>query len=113
VIVICQYGVDWAVTQALGVPPVGATTTMTVTPVGISAIHFEYGFPDHWTTSVPLHAWMKTNHPVEADFVGNYGTVDSTSIDGARRSGELTREFAELWAEYLDERGCTYEDRLC
>lgn len=53
---------------------------------------------------------MAEHHPEDAPLVGlpSFGTW--SSIDEALRSGELTSQYAQVWADYQAEQGCTFTD---
>ncbi len=69
-----------------------------------------------WTsTSLPLNPpcsdrfnrWIAEKRPeaIEATAFGNWTTVEE-----ARQTGELRAQFAQEWADYLQENNCGYVD---
>ncbi len=107
VTVSCPYSHLEVVVQAVDGPPVPIILTLTVTPDGISQWHSIFGQPDFNTVGNPFEGWMQRNHPEDASAVG-FGNW--TTVEEAKQNGILTAQFADEWAIYLEENGCTYRE---
>ena len=58
-----------------------------------------------------FNSWMLANHPQDAAAADCCG--EDGSIEEARADGELRCQYTDLWAAYLEENGCTYNDIGC
>ena len=54
--------------------------------------------------------WLRANHPQDREAAGCCG---GDTIEEARANGELRRRYADLWASYLTESGCSWDDFGC
>ena len=99
-----------ALQRVVDAPATPITETITVTADGIEEIDASFAAP-LFPANDAFNAWMRANHPEDA------AAADCCSEDGsieeARADGELRRQYADLWAAYLGENGCTYNDIGC
>ncbi len=95
----CETATSNAQISAVGARPVPTLVHFTITPNGIQDVREEYGRPDFLQATVPFTEWMERKHPDHARKIG-FGAWDS--ISEARENGELTAEYAHLWAAYLE-----------
>jgi len=107
VTVTCETATLNAEIQAVGGPPVPTVVTIAITPNGIQEFRETYGNPDFTHVSNPFVSWVQSNHPEDADKVG-FGNW--SSIEQAQQNGELTAQYAQEWATYLESKACTYLD---
>ncbi len=103
----CRYGQHEYLAQAVNGPVVPHTMTMVVTPAGVTRLADIFGDPSFNTVYTPFAAWMAVHHPEDAAAVefGNW-----SSIEEAGETGLLVAEYADEWASYLEENGCTFEE---
>ena len=107
VAVVCNYVYRDAVTQAVDdLPRVPILVTMTVTPGGISDHRLVIGLGSLPYGSIFFQRWVLKNHPEDLGEVGD----DFTSVEEARHSGLLIRQYAQEWGAYLQANNCTYTD---
>ena len=115
VTVSCSTG-NWLYTaQAVDAPSVPTNLVAIVTTDGISELRFGYGKPDFNESHRPFIVWMAANHPgiVEAgsmNYPATFGYDNWDGVDEARKNGQLTAQYSEEWAAYLEENGCAYDE---
>lgn len=98
-VVECQSSTSNAAIDAVGARPVPTTVVLAVTPWGIRELREEYGQPDFLAATEPFMRWMVKVHPTDAERIG-FGVWAST--DEAWENGQLTAEYARLWAASLE-----------
>lgn len=96
-----------ALVQAVDGPPVPIDLTLVISPDGIREWISLFGDPDFNTVSRPFSRWMSANR---LDAAGSVGFGNWGSIEEAEENGILTAQYAEEWAAYLTEMGCSYRD---
>lgn len=109
-VVVCDYGNHQYLQSAAGAPATPITDTITVTAAGLEQLDSFFGTPQ-FPANDAFNRWMSENHPDDAAAADCCG--EDGSIEDARSDGELRRHYGELWAEHLDETGCSYEDVSC
>ena len=102
--VVCESATLDAKIQAVGARAVPTTVLLWVTPNGIQEVREEYGQPDFLRATEPFMLWMGQSYPADAESIG-FGVW--SSIAEARENGQLTAEYARLWAADL-EASCRY-----
>lgn len=107
VTVTCETATHNAEIQAASAPPVPTVVTIVITPNGIQDLRERFGQPDFSHASDPFIRWMQNNHPDDVDKIA-FGNWDS--IEEAQQNGELTAQYAQEWATYLEANNCTYLD---
>ena len=65
---------------------------------------------DGYDVNDAFNSWMLANHPEDAAAAD---CCSGDTVEEARSNGELRRQYAEEWAAYLTESGCTYTDVGC
>ena len=108
VVVVCEYDNHQYLQRVVGAPATPKTDTFTVSEDGIEDFDESYSDP-LFPANDTFNAWMSANHPedaVAADCCGG------DTVEAARADGELRSRYADEWAAYLTENGCTY-DTLC
>ena len=95
----CESATSNAQIRAVGARAVPTSVHFSVSPQGIGQVAEEYGQPDFLQAVSPFMEWMEATHP---DAVANLGFNAWTSVDEATANGELTKEYAHLWAGYLE-----------
>jgi hypothetical protein len=109
-LVVCEYGNHQYLHRVVGAPATPMTETITVTADGIAEMDASYHDP-LFPAADAFDRWMRDNHGRDAraaDCCGGGGTIDD-----ARSDGETRRRYADLWAAYLDETGCGYDEAGC
>lgn len=104
----CTYEVLIAPARETGGPAVPELATITVEGGVITALHRDVSDPLYFVIDGPFDDWMVEHHPDAAATVrccGEDGTVDE-----ARRRGEQRARYAQEWAAYLEEKGCTFDE---
>jgi len=110
VVVVCEYGNHQHLQQVVGAPATPVVETITVTVEGIMSTDQSYA-PPLFPANEAFNAWMQANHPDDAAAADCCG--EDGSMEEARTDGELRHRYADLWAIYLEESGCTYTDIGC
>lgn len=111
--VTCVHETLDALTQAVDATPIPTTTTFTVTPSGITEVHFGYGSPDFTHVGFPFRSWLAANRPdvsCLAWYAGDESCNELTTLEEQREDGRLVAKYAREWAAYLEESGCSYVD---
>lgn len=111
--VVCDHEMLDALTQAVDAVPVPTTTTFTVTPSGITELHFGYGSPDFTHVGFPFRNWLASNRPdvgCLAWYGGAVSCPELETLEEQREDGLLVAKYAQEWAAYLEENGCGYLD---
>lgn len=103
----CRYGQHVYLAQAVNGPVVPITMTMVVTSAGVTQLAEILGDPDFFVVSRPFDRWMAAHHPELASAVG-FGNW--SSVEEARERGVLVAQYADLWASYLEENGCIFDE---
>jgi hypothetical protein len=108
VAVTCEYFEHEYVASVVGAPQVRTVARITVTGSGIGAIEFAYDgeAPAH-AAEKQFKAWMSRFHPEDW---GSVGQRSWSSVGDALTKGELTAEYGDAWAAYLEANDCTYLD---
>lgn len=106
--VTCVHGTRDAVVLALDSEQIPTTTTMVVAPEGISDFNEGFGNPDFADTGLPFTAWMRSNHPEEAETTG---CCEGDTAEKSVARGELRAQYTQEWAAYLKANSCGYLDR--
>jgi hypothetical protein len=110
----CEYELLDAPTRAVGALPFPVTTKFAVSTVGkISEWHTWY---DPLATGIdfvhvgrPFGRWLQENHPEFAGLsVSDQFLGECCELMSPTERGLLVKQYAEEWAAYLDENGCTY-----
>jgi hypothetical protein len=110
IVVVCGYGDHQYLQRVVDAPATPITETITVTADGIEEIDISFAAP-LFPANDAFNAWMRANHPEDAAAADCCG--EDGSIEQARADGELRRQYADQWAAYLGENGCTYNDIGC
>ena len=109
--VTCQFTDHHYVARLVGAPAVAWTARIRFDENGkISVLTETFGQPDYNVVNRPFHAWMLANHPEDAATVDCCG---GETVEESITRGTLRAQYADEWAAYLDENGCTYEDFGC
>ncbi len=103
----CEYFNRDALVQAVDGPQVPITTTLTVTPNGISRNSGAFGKPDFNAVYLPFESWMDDHHPEDVDKVG---FVEWASVEQAEAYGALRVQYGSEWAAFLEANGCEHND---
>ena len=105
----CEFG-DLQYLQAVaGARETQVRQTFTVSDEGIEGLEWDY-LTFGYDANDAFNHWMTRNHPEDAAAADCCG---GDTIEEARANGELRRRYAEEWATYLEENGCTYADIGC
>jgi hypothetical protein len=99
VTITCVHETADAPIQETGSTAVQTTTTMILTPQGISGLSQRYQGAHFAPTGNRFIAWMRANHPEDADAA--YCCAGSTVEESIAR-GELRAEYAKRWAAHLE-----------
>ena len=92
-----------------GAPGTVFHQTITISAEGIQTVDATWADPGFQGEGA-FGAWMLANHFEDAAA----GDLDEGgSIEDARSTGEILRQYAEEWAAYLEESGCTYDAIGC
>jgi hypothetical protein len=110
VVVVCEYGIHQYLQRVADAPATPITETITLTAMGIQQADMSFGDPG-FPANDGFNSWMSANHPQDAEAADCCG--GDGSIDEARSDGELRRRYADLWAAYLEETDCTYDNIPC
>jgi hypothetical protein len=110
IIVVCGYGDHQYLHRVVDAPATPITETITVTADGIEEMDASFAAP-LFPANDAFIACMRANHPEDAAAADCCG--EDGSIEEARSDGELRRQYADLWAAYLRENACTYNDIGC
>lgn len=123
VTIVCTYYTIDAPTAAVGAPPYPSTTTMTITPGGISEFEQEFGLPLHNFVAYPFERWMDEHHPEDRGVVRFFAIIEigggwrgeptATSAAEGAAQGRARAAYAREWADYLAAAGCDYVDPTC
>ncbi len=108
-VITCTYLNQPRIRELVGAEPEEVTDTITMESEGrIALTSTEYASsPDAYAdVHEPFLEWMELEFPDDAAAVDCCGWE---SIDDARERGELRLHYAQLWAAYLEENGCTYD----
>jgi hypothetical protein len=108
--VVCEYGLHRSVQQAVDAPATPITERITVTAQGIRTLSTREG-PQEFPVDDLFEFWMWANHAEDAAAVSCCD--GGGSIGDERSDGELRQQYAEQWAAFLGENGCTYETVGC
>ncbi len=106
--VICTYGIQSGLAQAVGAPPVPSRLALWFNADGL--IYLAEDEPDFSAFAAfndGFDAWMQANHPQDAE---DPGSRWGETIEEARAFGERRVGYAELYAAYLLENGCVYDE---
>lgn len=121
----CDYGFLDAPTQAVGALPVPVTATFAITPLGkINKLQVTYDAAgagvDFLHVGRPFARWLSANRPEFASLAitdepqgvgrGEEPVADCCQSMSATEVGRLRVQYAQEWAAYLEENGCTYLD---
>lgn len=106
----CTYGQQEYLAQAVDGPVVPHAMTMVVTPAGATRLADTFGSPDFNTVYNPFLRWMYA-HRTEAVSDVEFGNW--SSVEEARERGLLVAQYADQWASYLEDNGCTYDQPVC
>ena len=109
VVWVCQFGDHQHLQQVAGAPATQIEQTFTVSKGGIDEFDLSY-ITDGYGANDAFNAWMLANHPDDAAAADCCG---GDTVEEARANGELRRQYADQWAAYLEENGCTYNDIGC
>ena len=105
----CEFG-DLQYLQAVaGAVATQIRQTFTVSDDGIEELEWNY-LTFGYDANDAFNDWMLRNHPGDAAAADCCG---GDTIEEAHANGELRRQYAEEWATYLEENGCTYNDIGC
>jgi hypothetical protein len=105
--VVCELADQQFLREAVGAPPVLWTHRAVVGPdLRIGSLREFIRQPDYTAVNSAFRAWVQENHP-EVERMIEIGWAD---IEEAMAFGETRRQYAELWAAYLDENGCTWDE---
>lgn len=117
----CDYETLDAPTQAVDALPIPTTTSFTITSLRISDIQQTFNPSntgvDFLHVGRPFHGWLAANHPdltclavSERSASCDNWAGSFTSVEKATEQGQLVPQYAQEWAAYLEENGCTYLD---
>ena len=109
VVVTCEFGDHQYLERVVGAPATQKRETFTVSDGGIEEFD-ETWLNDGYDGGHAFDPWMLANHPEDAAAAG---CCSGDTVEEARSNGELRRQYAEEWAAYLTESGCTYTDVGC
>ena len=109
VVVACEFGDHQYLQRVVGAPATQMRETFTVSAGGIEQFDETY-LNDGYDASNAFDSWMLADHPEDAAAAG---CCSGDTVEEARANGELRRQYAEEWAAYLTESGCTYTDVGC
>ena len=109
IVVVCQFELHQAVQDVAGAPGTVFHQTITVSAEGIQTVDSTWADPGFQGEGA-FGAWLLANHFEDADAAD---WDEGGSIEDARSAGEIQRQYAEQWAAYLEESGCTYDATGC
>ena len=119
----CTYLELGGAARAVGAPPVEVIATFTISSDGIERWHQAHRIIH--PTDLPFHTWLDAAHPElppgsvvwrRIGYVpGQWRPADPNwdSVEEARLSGLLAASLAQEWADYLEQRGCTFWAMKC
>lgn len=111
-VVVCEGDERDYLHRAVDAPATAAVVTYTVTAQGLQRMNVSFPSDSpRFPAGAAFAFWMKQNHPEDSESASR--TLTAESIEEARANGELHRQYADLWAVYLSETGCSYDDMGC
>jgi len=105
----CEFGDHQHLQRVVGAPATQIEHTFTVSAGGIETLDTVY-VSTGYDANDAFNAWMLTNHPEDAAAADCCG---GDTVEEAGANGALRRQYADQWAAYLQESGCTYTDIGC
>lgn len=105
----CEYGDHEYLARAVGEGPVPNVVTMRIGAQGITRLARGFGPPDYNHVDSPFQLWMDEVHPDEI----NLECCDFDSVEHAHQVGLANRQYADEWAAFLDESGCSFSNYTC
>jgi hypothetical protein len=100
VTITCAHETVDAPIRETGSAAVQTTTTMILTPDGISELSQRYAGSHFQRTGNPFVAWMVANHPGDADAAG---CCAGSTVEESIARGELRAAYATRWAAQLED----------
>ena len=103
----CPYKTHDGIMVVLATTPVPFNATFEMVDGEIVSYSDRFGQPDFRSVGVPFGLWMEEHHP---DDVEQTDFASWTTLDEATEFGAVRAEYALLWAAYLEENGCAYNE---
>lgn len=105
----CAYTTLDVVVQAVSGTPIPTQAWFTVADGVITEIHQGYGKPDFASLGGPFADWMEETHPE----ITGAGFSDWKSLDEAVEHGRIRVQWAQEWARFLEDVGCSDRPLTC